>query len=43
MSDGMSDGRRWFFTCVFYAAAMALALYTSNLGELFTIFGSLCG
>ena len=39
----MSDGRRWLFTCVFYASAMALALYTSDLGELFTIFGSLCG
>lgn len=39
----MSDSRRWWFSCVFFAAALTLALLTSDLGELFTIFGSLCG
>lgn len=39
----MSDARRRWFSCGFYAAALTLALLTSDLGELFTIFGSLCG
>ena len=39
----MSSGRRRCFTIVFYIGALALALLTSDLGELFTIFGSLCG
>ncbi len=39
----MSDSRRRWFSCGFFAAALTLALLTSDLGELFTIFGSLCG
>jgi amino acid permease len=39
----MSAGRRRCFTIVFYIGALTLALLTSDLGELFTIFGSLCG
>lgn len=39
----LSDSRRRWFSCVFFAAALSLALLTSDLGELFTIFGSLCG
>eukprot|EP01043_Picozoa_sp_COSAG02_P071860 COSAG02_NODE_13308_length_1411_cov_1030.461128_1_plen_179_part_10 len=35
----MSDSRRRWFSCGFFAAALFLALLTSDLGELFTIFG----
>ena len=41
--SAMSDRRRVVFTTGFYAAALTLALLTDDLGELFTVFGSLCG
>ena len=42
-SPPMSELKRYVLTLLFFGGNLALALLTSELGELFTVFGSFCG